>query len=68
MKKRNLNAKLALKKNLVSNLQIEEVKGGLRTDICSGLQETCGGCQGPTKESPCPTPTRGDWTCGCPQQ
>ncbi|AXG71461.1 hypothetical protein KORDIASMS9_03718 [Kordia sp. SMS9] len=67
MKKKNLNAKLALKKNLVSNLQAETVKGA-GTNICSGTQDTCINCQGPTKEWPCPTPTRGDWTCGCPDQ
>ena len=67
MKKRNLNAKLALKKNLVSNLQAEEVKGA-GTVICSGTQDTCINCETPTKQWPCPTPTRGDWTCDCPQQ
>jgi hypothetical protein len=67
MKKRNLKGKLSLGKHSVSNLEETQIKGGLRTDICSGLQETCGGCQGPTKQYPCPTPTRGDWTCGCPQ-
>ena len=54
MKKRNLNAKLVLKKNLVSNLQAEELKGGRKTDICTGLQETCSNCQGVTREWPCP--------------
>jgi len=67
MKKKNLNKKLALKKKLVSNLQAEKVKGA-GTDICSGTQDTCINCQGPTKEWPCPRPTRGDWTCGCPVQ
>ncbi|WP_046758497.1 class I lanthipeptide [Kordia jejudonensis] len=67
MKKRNLNKKLNLQKDLVSNLETENLKGGLRTDICTGLQDTCSNCQGPTKQWPCPTPTRGDWTCNCPQ-
>jgi hypothetical protein len=67
MKKRNLNAKLVLKKNLVSNLQAEEVKGA-GTNICTGTQPSCAGCDTPTKRWPCPTPTRGDWTCGCPNQ
>lgn len=67
MKKRNLQGKLSLGKNSVSNLKTESLTGGLRTDICSGTQDTCINCQGPTKEWPCPTPTRGDWTCYCPQ-
>ncbi|EDP95919.1 hypothetical protein KAOT1_07118 [Kordia algicida OT-1] len=68
MKKRNLNGKLALRKNSVSNLQIEKVKGGGNTDICTGTQPSCAGCDTPTR-NPCVRPTRGDWTCqGCPQQ
>jgi len=62
MKKRNLKATLSLGKNIVSNLVSNQVKGGLRTDICSGLQETCGGCDGVTR-NPCVKPSRG-W---CPQ-
>ncbi len=67
MKKRNLNVKLTLGKQSVSNLKTSQIKGGLKTDICTGLQETCGGCDGVTR-NPCVEPTRGDWTCGCPQQ
>ena len=61
MKKRNLNTKLSLQKNLVSNLQLERIKG-MGTDICTGLQRTCGGCDLPTR-NPCVKPSRG-W---CPQ-
>lgn len=61
MKKRILETKLNLKKNLVSNLQLERIKGA-GTDICTGLQETCGGCELPTR-NPCVKPSRG-W---CPQ-
>lgn len=65
MKKRNLKVKLTLKKNLVSNLQAEEVKGA-GTNICSGTQDTCINCEQVTR-FPCVRPTRGDWTCYCPQ-
>jgi len=68
MKKRNLKTKLSLGRQLVSNLETTEIKGGLQTDICTGFQETCGGCGLPTR-FPCVRPTRGDWTCqGCGQQ
>ncbi|MBC8756437.1 hypothetical protein H2O64_17315 [Kordia sp. YSTF-M3] len=54
MKKRNLNVKLTLGKNSVSNLESTQIKGGAKTDICTGLQETCSNCQGVTREWPCP--------------
>ncbi|MGH1387446.1 hypothetical protein [Kordia sp.] len=54
MKKRNLNKKLTLGKNAISNFKIENVRGGRKTDICSGTQNTCANCQGPTREWPCP--------------
>lgn len=54
MKKRNLKGKLNLGKNSVSNFETESLKGGRKTDICTGLQDTCSNCQGVTREWPCP--------------
>lgn len=68
MKKRSLNKKLNLGKHSVSSLETIKVKGGANTDICTGTQPSCAGCDLPTKAWPCPRPTRGDWTCGCPNQ
>jgi hypothetical protein len=68
MKKKSLHTKLTLRKELISNFEMAKLMGGVRTDICSGTQDTCINCDTPTKKWPCPSPTRGDWTCDCPQQ
>lgn len=65
MKKRNFKEKLNLGKHSVSNLATTQIKGA-GTNICSGTQPSCAGCELPTRLG-CPRPTRGDWTCDCPQ-
>ena len=62
VKKSNLKVKLSLGKYSVSSLEKNQLKGA-GTHICTGLQETCGGCELPTR-NPCVKPSRG-W---CPQQ